>query len=436
MLAVSGLHVGVVFLFCNSLLSLFLGGNLLRRRIVRTILVLLCLWTYVWLTQFSPSVVRAAVMFSFLQGAYLLRRPFYAYASVFSSAFLMLVANPDYLFNVGFQLSYVAVLSILYFHPRIYGLFSFGNLSLPQAVPSFLKVGIPKIIDKAWSLTAVSIAAQIGTAPLVLYYFHQFSFVFWLSGLVVVPLSALIIFLTLAYLAVNFVPMLSSLVFSALVAVAQFMNWAVSAISSLPGAYVNGVDFRFPELILALSAILLMAFYLSFKRYAHLFASVACVLALVGISVGRCVLCWGSGGLVVANVPNESVVNVFGVSGNHLYATADSTQVEHMLAGFWARHHVSYAQISPSCLLVEGQHSAYVLNKDISKLPSPSEPIPVHCLVISSDVRIPLQKLTSFFSFNRLVVDSSCSLATSVWWKGKYPMAHLVRTDGDYVELF
>ena len=174
-LAVSGLHVGILYLF----VSLFTKP---MRRIRFGVLFfvttnLMAIWLYALVTGMSPSVFRAAIMFSVLILADSVGRNRNTFNSLGIAAFILLLINPYYAFEVGFQLSFLAVLGIVYLFPLLYQKFFFSNT----------------ILDKLWSLTCVSIAAQISTAPLSIFYFHQFPTYFLLTNLIVIPASFVIL---------------------------------------------------------------------------------------------------------------------------------------------------------------------------------------------------------------------------------------------------
>jgi competence protein ComEC len=179
-LAVSGLHVGLIYLFLSNLL-----GRMRQGRYLRALNTLLCIggiWGFALLTGAAPSVMRASTMFSFMLVGKQLGWRISIYNSLAASAFFLLCINPLWLFHIGFQLSYLAVLGIVIFQPLWYRLWIPDN----------------RWLDKIWALVAVSLAAQLATLPLTLFYFHQFPTYFWLSGLVVVPAAPFIIGLGIA----------------------------------------------------------------------------------------------------------------------------------------------------------------------------------------------------------------------------------------------
>jgi competence protein ComEC len=174
-LAVSGLHVGILFLIFSRLLSplerLKFGAE------IKSVLLVLLLWAFALLAGLSPSVVRAVTMFSFFALAALFDRTTNSINTLFLSFFVLLIFNPNWLFHVGFQLSYMAVFFILWIQPKLY------------------KYYIPKshLGRLLWGIVTVTAAAQLGIAPLSMYYFHQFPGLFFLSNLVILPLLGLLL---------------------------------------------------------------------------------------------------------------------------------------------------------------------------------------------------------------------------------------------------
>jgi competence protein ComEC len=224
-LAVSGLHVGLVFGLLN------VGLKRLRKtkfnRLFSAILLLSIIWAFAFVTALSASVLRAAVMFTFVVFAQLLQKRSNIYNTLAAAAFTLLVINPYFLLDVGFQLSFVAVLSIVYLQPKIYRWLAFENW----------------LLDKVWALIAISLAAQIGTMALSLFYFHQFPVYFLITNLIAVPLSTGILYVGLALLAFCWVPFLN-------VALGQLMQWSLwlmnesmRYLENWPGALVNRIPF-------------------------------------------------------------------------------------------------------------------------------------------------------------------------------------------------
>ena len=175
-LAVSGLHVGIILLILSSLLKPL--ERLKNGRVLKTILIVLLLWMFAFVAGLSASVVRAVAMFTFLAIGLSFKRKNVILFSLITSMFFLLLFKPMFLFDVGFQLSYLAVFGIVWIQPKLYKLYKARF----------------KLDDKIWQLFTVSVAAQLGVLPLSLYYFHQFPGLFLLSNLLIIPfLGAILI---------------------------------------------------------------------------------------------------------------------------------------------------------------------------------------------------------------------------------------------------
>jgi len=210
-LAVSGLHAGIILLILNWLfkpLNYFRNGLILK-----TLLLILLMWGFAIIAGLSPSVVRAVTMFSFIAIGMQMRRKTSILNSLFISLFILLLVNPYFIFQVGFQLSYLAVFSIVTIQPKLFKLWK----------PRF------KITKYFWALLSVSIAAQIGVFPLSLFYFHQFPGLFFLSNLVVLPVLGIILglgILVILLALLNFLPDLLAQTYGKLISLMnQFISW-------------------------------------------------------------------------------------------------------------------------------------------------------------------------------------------------------------------
>lgn len=223
-LAVSGLHVGIIY----SVLLLCLRW-LRRKMIVFATICLVVLWAFAFITGLSPSVMRAATMFSFIVVAKAWGRETNIYNTIAASAFFLLLINPFYLQSVGFQLSYLAVLGIVFLYPKFYPLVYFQS----------------RIADEIWKLMCVSLSAQLAVFPLTTYYFNQFPLYFLLANIVLVPAAFVMLSMGLTLLASSFIPPLATMVGNLLNFIVSYLNHFVFWISYLPlsrlsGLYVSG----------------------------------------------------------------------------------------------------------------------------------------------------------------------------------------------------
>ena len=268
-LAVSGLHVGILF----STLSLFLFflSRIKKGKIIKSAILIAFLWFYAFFTGLSPSVVRASLMFSLVVVGMSFSRSTNIYNTLSASAFVILMVNPMLLTNIGFQLSYFAVLSIVFFYPHIYKLAYIKN----------------RLLNKIWVLIAVSLSAQIGTFPLSLFYFSQFPNYFLLTNLYAIPLAFIILYLAIALILFSPIPFifhgLSWLLNNSLTA----LNFLTSLTESLPYSTSTALSITAPQLLALSLTIVLVAIYLESKRRLLLFLSLSSLILFFGLNINK-----------------------------------------------------------------------------------------------------------------------------------------------------
>lgn len=242
-LAVSGLHVGIIF----QLFILMLGG---RRRSPWTIsIAIISIWAYTLMIGMPASAIRASIMTSVYCFILLLRRNTMSVNGLMLAALIMLCTNPQNLFNISFQMSFLAVLSIVVLYKRIYYLILLDKY--PQ------QPLLNKLFRWTWGMIALSFVAQIGTMPIIVYYFGRISCYSLMTNFIAIPAATLIIYFSVLYLLCFFIPFLQHLVGSMLSSVAHFTNESLAWCSRLPGAYIDNVSITLPQLFLiylALSA--------------------------------------------------------------------------------------------------------------------------------------------------------------------------------------
>ena len=260
-LCVSGMHVGVVFMVFSYLLA-FLNKRKRWQNVLKQLLLLLFIWFYALLAGLAPSILRSTIMLSFVIVGDMIKREGVLLNSLAASAFLLLCIDPANLFNVGFQLSYCAVIGIVVLHRPIYNLF-------------YIRL---KIFDKIWELTSVTLAAQIATAPLSIYYFHQFPTYFWLSNLFMGPISTVVIIGGMVMLLLFFIPYINIGVAFCVKWMIYAMNFVVSWIENLPLSIIKGLYINSLEFACLVIALLLLMMAVEHKRNFMVFGLLSMLL--------------------------------------------------------------------------------------------------------------------------------------------------------------
>lgn len=395
-LAVSGLHVGLVYGAVLLLLSLLPKRNIWL--FTRVFLALVSLWTYALITGFSPSVNRAALMFSMLAIGQLLRRRSNSFNTLAAAAFILLVVDPSMLFNLGFQLSFVAVLSILIFYPLIY---------------SLIQVKL-RILKPIWSLVAISAAAQLLTAPLTLYYFGQFPTLFLFTNLIAIPLATLVLYMGLGTIVLQFFWSIGDVLALLVERLTHLLNAGLMLIDSIPFSSIKLIYFNELQAFLLSVFFLLLITYFSKRRVKLLNIALTSLIAIF--------LIWGfhrysivrSNELVILWRPKGSVVCLNG-AGKPIAFSADSASNIDLASDFFTKEYFrnsalrkpvlyglkgsdSFSSSKPVRvfarngfgLLVHGNYTLALTYNDSVRFSRSDEPIKVNLLLLnhSADLNI------------------------------------------------
>ncbi|MEZ4979457.1 MAG: ComEC/Rec2 family competence protein [Chitinophagales bacterium] len=402
-LAVSGLHLGVLYLALSYLLR-FLRAK--KFQIIKLLLLLGALWFYAFLTGSSPSVLRAACMFSLLALATSFQRKTQILNILAASALILLYIQPMLLYEVGFQLSYLALLGILAFHSKIYALLYFDNF----------------LLDKIWGLVAVSLAAQLTSTPISLYYFHVFPNYFILSNLLIVPLAIFSVYTGFILILLSPIKFLSIYIAKLLSFSIKSMNYLVEKIDACPYSLSEGISLELYECILLYLFVLMVYLSMQVKRKEFLFASLVLVLCFL---VQREVKHWKNlqaVHLCVYKIPKQSAIEI--QVGNTSYQLfdeqlrQDKETLDFKLGNFWIKQGIEHPiELAPEQEL----HLFRIVNKNILVLDTfalqTKEILALDYLIITAYKALDLQKLSSTFPAKLYLFDSSLPTYTINYWK-------------------
>ena len=264
-LAISGLHVGII----TAILLLLLQKmpNLGFYRPLRYFILLAGLWTFAFIAGASPSVLRATVMFSFVGLSTLIRRKQGRFDALMLSMLFLLLINPYYLYDVGFQLSYAAVFSIMKFYPVMRKWWQPEN----------------KYLQWIWSLFLVGLSAQIVVLPISLYYFHQFPILFFVSNLIVVPLLQPILIGGIIALCLESFGILPYAIVFVLEKLIALMNFLVAFIAHQEMFIIRNIPFTTPLLLSSLLTVFILIVFVHYRKYKVLVALLLSVILFQGV---------------------------------------------------------------------------------------------------------------------------------------------------------
>ncbi len=416
-IAISGMHLGLIYVLLVWLFARIPGIKKIQW--LQAFLILACLWLFSLLTGGAASVIRSAVMFTFITlGKTVFQKKSYIFSSLAASAFVMLCYNPYYLWDVGFQLSYLAVTGIVIFQRPVYNLLYIKN----------------KWLDKIWQLAAVSLAAQILTFPVCIYYFHQFPNLFLITNIVAVPLSTIILFAEIALLALAWIPAAATYIGK----ITGWLLWLMNKFITWVNDFSFSVWDNIPATVLStwlLYAVVIgiTAWLLQKNKYWLQFS----MLLLLGFTTVHAYSSWqvqNQQKLIVYNVPKQQAIDF--VSGNKYVFLGDSVLLEngllqnfHLKPGRIAlqlnRHIDSmegYTALRPFYLF--GNKKVLVIDQPLV-FDSQSQKPDADIVIISKNPRLYISQLVQAINCKQIIADASNSLWKIEKWKQDCDKLHL-----------
>lgn len=297
-LSVSGLHVGIIYWLI--LLMFRPLNNTMRGKWILAIFSILVLWGYAFVTGVSPSVLRAVTMFSFVALARPWGQKTNIYNTLAASAFCLLLYEPYLIMSVGFQLSYLAVVGIVYLQPKL------SQLWEPKSW----------LWDQVWQITCVSIAAQAATVALGLLYFHQFPVYFLFSNLFVIPISFVVLILGIVVVFVSFITPVAAALGFLLQWTIWFLNYGIFQMEALPYSLIDNVYITTFQCWLLMGAIMCIVFLFELRKTTYLTAAAIFIVVFA-------VFQWIH---FTDNIDQKKFV-VYNVSGHSAWDVMDNGQV-------------------------------------------------------------------------------------------------------------
>lgn len=406
-LALSGLHIGFLYgllLFCLKRLPDRWKGVCLFRALV----IVALLWSFAFFTGLSPSVVRSVVMCSLfaLSGAF--GRESFSMNTLSAAAFFMLLCQPAWLFDVGFQLSFCAVAAILLLQPRFY-----------QLLPVSNRVG-----KSIWGLLSVSIVAQIGTAPLVLLYFSRFSTHFLLTNLVVIPLVSICMYAAVLLLLLTPFPWFQSVVAFGVKGLVELLNSFVRWVEHLPWASLDDVWVYPLEVLTFYLAFLCLLYYWTVRSGKSLITCLVCALFLCSFHVAMLLNDRPQECLAFYNVRGCPVAHCIAADGRSWLAYGDSLPDEKRLRRVLSRHWQHLHLDDPQPVTADREEPSFSSHNQILSFGGrrvcmvsdnrwrnkwAGQPLYIDYLYLCKGYDGQLEWLSGLFSFQTVILDASLS---------------------------
>lgn len=413
-IAISGLHLGLIY----WLLTWFFKPLQKRKlRWLRPVFILAGLWLFSLLAGAQPSVLRSAVMFTCIVIGDSLEKKSSIFNSLALSALLLLCINPYWLWDVGFQLSYAAVLSIVIFMQPIYHWFYIKN----------------KILDFVWKLNAVTIAAQILTIPVGVYHFHQFPVNFLFTNFLAVPLSSLILLTEILLCLVSFILPVAAFIGKMVTWLIWLMNSYIEQIEQLPFSLWDGLQISIPQVILLFIMSAGFGFWLMEKSKPGFKYGMFALLGFVALRTVSVIQANKRHQLIVYNVPQKTAIDL--IDGRKYLFVGDSDLLaDDLVHNFHIKPSRILHRVQPALSfesyrqqkdLLIYQNKKILIVKKTKYFFSVENRLPVDLLIISGNPKLYFTKVNEIFSVKQVVFDGSCPAWKINYWKKDCDSLHI-----------
>jgi len=403
-IAISGLHLGIIFALLNVAVTPLRKKK--YSRLIAVLIIMTGLWGFSFLAGGGPSVIRSAFMFSFVVIGNTISKRSNILNNLAASAFILLCIRPFWLWDLGFQLSYAAVLSIVLFYKPIYNWFYSPN----------------KMVDFAWKLNAVTLSAQVLTIPICIYQFHQLPVYFLLSNLLAVPWSSFILLGEIVLCCFALIPFVASSIGMALQWLIFGLNDYIERINSLPFAVWSPLQISVAQLALIFALITALALYTLKKKRTALFSALISLFFIVLLRSSELIEASHQKKIIVYNIPNMRALD-FIDGRSFTFLGEDSLKSNQLLMhSYFQSSRSLYHAVAPydgelqkSQSLIEFYGKLILIAN--SSLPLPSQDIPIDFIILSKDVRINLRSLILKTHPKFVVADCSNHARTRNQWR-------------------
>jgi len=336
-------------------------------------------------------------MFTFVAFATAFERKSQIYNTIFMSILAMLLYNSNFLFDVGFQLSYAAVLSIIFFQPIINKLYTPNN----------------KLTRFTWEMFSVSIAAQLGTTPFTLYYFQQFPNYFLITNIVAIPLSSLVIYLAMGLLMVSFIPYLSVAMGFLLKWSLWLLNFVIVTIQNLPYS-VSHISLDVKQTLVLFLAIFCLSGYYYSKKYTLLFVGLVSLFIACIFNLQTNFQTLTSKRMIVYAGQKNTHVNFINRNQNYVFST-DSAETMRIAKSYWQNQKLENPQFlhennwySNGFACFEGSR-ILILTQDFLKKKITSAPLEIDYLIIGNGIKPKIEQILECVKPRKIIVDKNIS---------------------------
>ncbi|MEN9686319.1 MAG: hypothetical protein RLZZ28_2105 [Bacteroidota bacterium] len=399
-IAISGMHLGMIYGLILLLLKPF--GQSKKLRLIKPFLILPIIWWFSLLADAVPSILRSALMFTCILAGESIQRKQLIYNSLAVTAFCLLLINPFYLWDIGFQLSFAAVVSILVFRKPVYALIHYEN----------------KIANMAWETIAISFSAQLLTLPFLLYHFHQFPVLFLFTNFIAVPLSGIILYAVIILLIFSPIPAFAYSIGQVAGGLIHVLNSIIRQTNLLPFSVISNIQIGFLQAFFLMLSIIFLSSWLISKKVKQLLRALLALLFILIINAFSLVKKNKQDKIIIYNIPHKTAIDRFHGSSYSFWGDSGLAEPNQPSVSPLTLARTLYSAGSPdkqkqqpSFLLISGQSNTCLVMNETWYLPQQHMPrFPLHMLVITANCKTPLKTISEVFDSKIYVFDNSNSL--------------------------
>ncbi|MDZ7878010.1 MAG: ComEC/Rec2 family competence protein [Saprospiraceae bacterium] len=414
-LAISGMHIVLIFQGLQWVFSVYKSGNR-RFRWTKIIVSLVLIWFFSLIAGLGASILRAAIMATFLTIGQTMKRKGNIYNILTASAFVLLLWQPLFLFDVGCQLSYFAVVGIVYFYPKIQKII----------------ISKHKIINYIWDGLSIGFAAQLVVTPISIYYFHQFPTYFWLSGLLVVPLSNGAIYIGIGLFLFDKLPVIGYTLGKILLGCLFLMNKILLIIQTFPHRIVDKLSFSLITLLLSYLALIHIAVAIQSRQLRTFFTPLSIFIILSSVYAFSTIQHTQQKRIIIYNVYKHTLIDFVEGTTCFSFTEADSNavniqnKIEYAADNHRIKLKINEIHTSNLYNTLKNPHFNYLKGlvqfdsfrlAILDKLPEKPIDLPFDAVLIRNNPGFSMEELRQKIQFRQVIMDASNSLRNVDMWK-------------------
>lgn len=407
-IAISGMHLGLIYGILILLTRLLQNNYWIKW--IRSLLIFLCIWSFTFLTGAGPSVLRAAVICSFLILGDALHRKTNTYNSLAASAFCLLLLNPFYVWDIGFQLSYMAVLSIVWIAGPLYRSIYFSFTPMQYL----------------WQLMAVTLSAQVLTTPIILYHFHQFPNLFLITNLLIVPLSGLVLYGCLVLILLSKFTALATFFGKLIQQLLYGMNQCIFFFDEWVYAVTDHIQLNLWQVLLYYTAVVCIACRMLYKKTFWSYIAAVCLCIVTMFHSYRQINIRKSTKIVVYQVQGNTITD-FSSGGNYISVFSKDSAI--IAEKFIKPTRTLLGMLTQKANLVAAEQPVIRFGNRIivftGKIPFYPPAGPVDIVIIQKGTFWHMSDLHRVFRARQYVFDGNNSLWKIRKWKKEADSLHL-----------